>query len=139
MKPTIGVIGLGIMGSAMAEALLVNGYEVVGYDIAPKARQRLKKAGGQACASSTLVCERADVLITSLPTVAALDDAVERIAAAKRASKRPRAIVIETSTLPIADKERALKRLQRVGVTLLDCPVSGTAVRMKEEAPGRSS
>src|SRR5262249_39554858 len=45
---------------------------------------------------------------------------------------RQRLIVIETSTLPIADKERAMQRLQRVGITLLDCPISGTARRMKE-------
>ena len=134
MKPTVGVIGLGIMGGAMAEALLANGYEVIGYDPAPKARQRLRKAGGHPSTSSTAVAECADVLITSLATVAALDDAVEKIAAAKRAPKGPRAIVIETSTLPIADKERALARLRRAGVTLLDCPISGTAVRMKEGA-----
>lgn len=134
MKPTVGVIGLGIMGGAMAEALLANGYEVVGYDVAAKARQRLRKAGGRPCASSTAVAERADFLITSLATVAALDDAVEKIAAAKRAPTRERAIVVETSTLPIEDKTRALKRLKRAGMAALDCPISGTAVRMKEGA-----
>jgi putative dehydrogenase len=134
MKCTIGVIGLGIMGSAMAEALLRNDYEVVGYDVLPPARQRLNKAGGKAVASSTAVAESADIVITSLATVTALDDAVEQIASAKRASGRPRCIVIETSTLAIVDKERASKRLGRAGMTLLDCPISGTAVRMKEGA-----
>lgn len=122
------------MGSAMAEALLEHSYEVAGYDVLPAARQRLAKAGGQACASSKAVAEKADVLITALPSVAALDDAVVQIAAAKRPHGARRAIVIETSTLPIADKERALKALQRAGITLLDCPISGTAVRMKEGA-----
>jgi putative dehydrogenase len=73
-------------------------------------------------------------VITSLATVNALDEVVERIASAKRASGRPRGILIETSTLPIDDKERALKRLGRAGMTVLDCPISGTAVRMKEGA-----
>src|ERR1700687_4334816 len=110
MKCTIGVIGLGIMGSAMAEALLDNDYEVVGYDVVPAARQRLNKAGGKAVGSSAAVAESADVVITALATVAALDDAVEQIASAKRAPGRTRRILIETSTLPIEDKERALKR-----------------------------
>ena len=100
-KPVVGVIGLGIMGSAMAEALLENGYDVVGYDVLAPARQRLRQARGEPLASGTAVAERADVLITALATVKALHDAVERIAAARRAAGRPRLIVIETSTLPI--------------------------------------
>jgi L-threonate 2-dehydrogenase len=134
MKPTIGVIGLGIMGGAMAEALLASGHKVIGYDVRDQARQRLRRAGGKAVASGTAAASSADLLITSLATVAALDDAVDKIALAKRGANRPALIVIETSTLPIADKTRALKRLQRAGVALLDCPISGTAVRMKEGA-----
>src|SRR5258706_3689194 len=134
MKPAIGVIGLGIMGGAMADALLANGYKVVGYDVREQARGRLRRAGGKAVASGAAVAGSTDLLITSLATVAALDDAVDKIAAAKRGANRPALIVIETSTLPIADKVRALKRLQRAGIALLDCPISGTAVRMKEGA-----
>jgi 3-hydroxyisobutyrate dehydrogenase-like beta-hydroxyacid dehydrogenase len=134
MKPVIGIIGLGIMGSAMAEALIGAGYRVVGYDLHATPRQRLKRAGGHALPSCAAVASKADVLITSLPSVAALDDVVEKIApacATKRKSMR-RLITIETSTLPIADKERAMKRLKTVRVTVLDCPISGTARRMKE-------
>ncbi len=134
MKPIIGIIGLGIMGGAMAEALRAAAYKVVGYDVRAQPRQRLKDAGGQPLRSSTAVAASADVLITSLATVAALDDAVEKIATAKRPKARPRLIVIETSTLPIEDKQRALQRLRRAGITLLDCPISGTAVRMKQGA-----
>lgn len=134
MKPTIGVVGLGIMGGAMAEALLADGFKVIGYDVRAQPRQRLQHAGGRPLRSSTAVAASADVLITSLATVAALDDAAEKIAAARRPRTRPGLIVIETSTLPIEDKQRALRRLQRAGITLLDCPISGTAVRMKQGA-----
>lgn len=131
MKPIIGVIGLGIMGGAMAEALLADGYTVVGYDVLPAARDRLKRNGGRPLASGTAVASSADIAIMSLATVAALNHAVENIAAAKRAKCR---IVIETSTLPLSDKERAMQRLKRAGLATLDCPISGTAVRMKEGA-----
>ncbi len=134
MKPAIGVIGLGIMGGAMAEALLASGFEVSGYDVLAAPRARLKKAGGRPLSSSTAVARSAGILITSLATVAALDDAAARIAAAGRPTAKARLIVIETSTLPIADKERAMQRLRRAGITLLDCPISGTAVRLKQGA-----
>ncbi|MBI3702301.1 MAG: NAD(P)-dependent oxidoreductase [Rhizobiales bacterium] len=133
MKPRIGIIGLGIMGGAMAEALIDAGYRVCGYDVHPTARRRLKKAGGRSLSSCVAVANAVDILIVSLPSVAALDDVVEKIVLAKRKAKS-RLIVIETSTLPIMDKERARRRLQRVRATLLDCPISGTARRMKEGA-----
>ena len=134
MKPAIGMIGLGIMGGAMAEALLAGGYKVAGYDVRAQPRRRLQQAGGKAVASGTAAARSADVLITSLATVAALDDAVDKIASVKRPKSRPALIVIETSTLPIADKERARRCLRRAGIALLDCPISGTAVRLKEGA-----
>jgi 3-hydroxyisobutyrate dehydrogenase-like beta-hydroxyacid dehydrogenase len=132
MKPTIGVIGLGIMGGAMAIALVEAGYRVVGYDIAPAPRQRLRRARGRALASSTAVAQRADVVITSLASVAALDDAMQQIVAAKRGKRATPLTVIEMSTLPVADKERFAAALARVGAAVVDCPISGTAVRLKE-------
>ncbi|HTP96136.1 MAG TPA: NAD(P)-dependent oxidoreductase [Burkholderiales bacterium] len=134
MKPVVGVIGLGIMGGAMAEALLGAGYRVQGYDVAPAARRRLERAGGKPRASTTAVAQAADIVIVSIASVAALDDAVERMTAVKPRASRPGPIVIEMSTLPIADKERARLALARAGMTLLDVPVSGTAVRMQERA-----
>jgi 3-hydroxyisobutyrate dehydrogenase-like beta-hydroxyacid dehydrogenase len=114
---TVGIIGLGIMGGAMARALRAAGYAVHGYDPVTAPRS-----------STTAVAERAPILITSLPSSAALEDAVEKVC---RAQRRPR-VLIEMSTLPLADKERARRRLARAGVAALDCPVSGTAVRLKE-------
>jgi putative dehydrogenase len=136
MKPRIGIIGLGIMGGAMAQALIDAGYRVSGYDVQPAARQRLKRAGGRALSSCAAVASGADMVITSLPSVAALDDVVEKIvpvSGTKRKAKS-RLVVIETSTLPIVDKERAFRRLKKAGATVLDCPISGTARRMKEGA-----
>src|SRR5450759_490466 len=108
MKPVIGIIGLGIIGSAMAEALVNAGYRVVGYDVHATPRQRFERVGERCLASCAAVASNADVLITSLPWVAALDDVVKTIApaCAVKPKSRPRLIAIETSTLPIADKER---------------------------------
>ncbi|MFN7085086.1 MAG: NAD(P)-dependent oxidoreductase [Burkholderiales bacterium] len=130
MKPAVGIVGLGIMGSAMAEALLAHGYRVTGYDIRAEACRRLKKAGGEPLASATAVAASAEIVITSLATAAALAATVAKIAEAGRAGL----LVIETSTLPLAAKDRARRTLRRTGIATLDCPISGTAVRMKEGA-----
>jgi L-threonate 2-dehydrogenase len=116
----------------MAEALCAAGYKVVGYDPVAAARARLKKAGGCPLASATAVATTADVVITSLAKATVLHDVVSKITTAKRSAKQAPLLVIETSTLTLADKERAQLALALAGAQTLDCPISGTAVRMKE-------
>jgi putative dehydrogenase len=132
--PRMGMIGLGIMGGTMAEALLKQGYEVCGFDIQSKAQNRLKKAGGTPMANVGDVARHADVLIVSLATSAALASVTRNIAAVARPKSKTPQIVIETSTLPMADKEACAQALKARGITVLDCPISGTAVRIKERA-----
>ena len=132
--PVIGVVGLGIMGSAMAEELLKRGYEVVGYDVLAPACQRFKKAGGRPLASATAVAEASAIVIVSLSTAAALTETVNKLVLAAPRAKGQGLVVIETSTLTLDDKLAARQALSRVGMSVLDCPISGTAVRMKERA-----
>ena len=127
MKPIVGFAGLGIMGSAMSANLLRAGFSVVGYDILARCRNRLRKAGGTVARNAGELAGAADVLITSLPSPDALDTVSRDIAQSGRAGQ----LVIETSTLPIAMKEVARKRLAAAGITLLDCPLSGTGAQAK--------
>jgi putative dehydrogenase len=133
-SPVVGVIGLGIMGGAMAEALIRSGYSVTGYDVSAPALQRLKAAGGKALKSAAAVADGADVVIISLSTSASLSKTVEMIAANGRRADGRELVVVETSTLPIEDKQNTLKTLRKLGIEVMDCPISGTAVRMKERA-----
>jgi len=120
---SVGVIGLGIMGSAMSANLLKAGFETCGYDIVPARRNALKRAGGHSARSVQEVLKRAEVLIISLPSAAALHEVSDDL--------NGRCIVIETSTLPIEDKQQARVVLARKGITLLDCPLSGTGAQAK--------
>ncbi|HXF67418.1 MAG TPA: NAD(P)-dependent oxidoreductase [Burkholderiales bacterium] len=127
-RGTVGQIGLGIMGGAFAKHLLAAGFRVTGYDIAPSRMRELRRRGGQTAFSCAEVARRCRILITSLPSPLAFEQAFfgrEGIAAGARKG----GIVIETSTLPIELKERCRARLARRGVTLLDCPVSGTGAQ----------
>lgn len=71
----LGQIGLGIMGGAFAKHLLNAGFDVLGYDVAAAALKRLTAAGGQAAGSCAEVAERARIIITSLPSPAAMEEA----------------------------------------------------------------
>jgi 3-hydroxyisobutyrate dehydrogenase-like beta-hydroxyacid dehydrogenase len=121
------MIGLGIMGSAMASNLVKAGFRVVGYDVAPKARATHRRAGGAVARSNTDVARRAPIVVTSLPSAAALAAVVEEIAR----SRRRDLIVVETSTLPLDVKHAAERRLAQARVTMLDCPLSGTGAQAR--------
>jgi len=115
-----GVIGLGIMGSAMAANLRRRGFAVQGYDVVSSRRNSLKRARGIPVGSVSEI--KAPVIITSLPSAAALHAVCKEISSG---------IVVETSTLPIADKLKARDVLARKGITLLDCPLSGTGAQAR--------
>ena len=66
-NPTIGFIGLGIMGKPMARNLLKAGYPLVVYNRSRAAVDELSKEGAQAAASSKEVAARSEVIITMLP------------------------------------------------------------------------
>ena len=97
----VGMIGLGIMGSAMSANLMKAGFKVVGYDVAPRAVANHRKAGGTVARSCGEAAKRCDILVTSLPSAQAL---LETAAELEHSARRGQ-IVIETSTLPIAAKE----------------------------------
>jgi len=126
--PVVGQVGLGIMGGAFARHLLAAGYAVVGFDPAPAAVRAFVRAGGQAARSCAEVAARARIVITSLPSPAAMEEAYfgrQGIAA----GARPGATAIEASTMTLELKERLRRGLARHGIHLLDCPVSGTGAQ----------
>jgi 3-hydroxyisobutyrate dehydrogenase-like beta-hydroxyacid dehydrogenase len=121
---TIGIVGLGIMGGAITRNLLAAGMGVRGYDI-DAARLEALQPDGVATKSAGEAAQGADVVLTSLPSIKALDDTVASLLAAK-----PRGLVVaELSTLPIEVKEKARAALAGGGIVLLDCPLSGTGAQ----------
>lgn len=121
---TVGVIGLGIMGSAMAANLVRAGFTVHGFDVLAAKRSALKKAGGIAQTSPAALAGNAQVIITSLPSASALHSVAEEL-------QGKGSVIVEASTLPIEEKLAAEKTLRKKGITLLDCPLSGTGAQAR--------
>ena len=66
------MIGLGIMGSAMAASLMRAGYQVIGYDVLSERLRKHRRAGGDVVSTCGDVARGADIIITSLPSSDAL-------------------------------------------------------------------
>ncbi|MFI4986111.1 MAG: NAD(P)-dependent oxidoreductase [Alphaproteobacteria bacterium] len=124
----VGVIGIGIMGSAIARSLIAGGSSVAGFDIDARRLDELRGAGGQAMDSAAAVAAASDIVLTSLPSAAALDETVAGPCGLFSAQRKGQ-VVAELSTLPLEVKERNRAALAAVGVTLLDCPLSGTGAQ----------
>ncbi len=132
MVERVGMIGIGAMGSAFSGHLLKSGFTVTGYEPDSGKRDEFREAGGIAVGSPAQVVAASDVTITSLPTMQALHDVAADIAA----NPTQGAVIMETSTMPLEDKQKMHDTLASVGVTLLDCPVSGTAKQARDKDLG---
>jgi 3-hydroxyisobutyrate dehydrogenase-like beta-hydroxyacid dehydrogenase len=140
----VGIIGLGIMGSAMSANLIRAGYSVVGYDVLASRRRSHRQSGGEVAANCREVGRQAGIVICSLPSSEALRQTAMELAEARTGTPPPQhgrpqrgaragmtQIVIETSTLPISVKHEARSILDACRTILLDCPVSGTGAQAR--------
>ena len=127
MDKTVGIVGLGIMGGAIARNLVDRGWRVIGFDIDASRRVELGLANVTIAADVGEVARDAPVIMTSLPTPAA----VAEVAQTTAKSGQPPRIVVELSTLTLADKLRFETILKKAGHIALDCPLSGTGAQAK--------
>ncbi len=119
MAGTVGVIGLGIMGGAISRNLAQAGWTVFGYDTDASRCP----AGVTLCDSAVAVARQAEVVLTSLPS----PKAVLATAQAMASAGLPPRVVVELSTLALADKLAFHAALP--GHIALDCPLSGTGAQ----------
>ncbi len=127
MDKTVGIIGLGIMGGAIARNLVARGWRVIGFDTDASKCAELAEADVVIVENVAHVVKNAPIIMTSLPTPAA----VESVANAIADSGQPPCIVVELSTLTLADKLRFEAILKKAGHIALDCPLSGTGAQAK--------
>jgi putative dehydrogenase len=124
----VGQIGLGIMGGAFAKHLRAADFAVIGFDPDASRNAELKRIGGSVQKSIAEVVKRSRTVITSLPSVAAVETAFFGKGGVIAAGKRG-LIVIEASTLPLEVKLELRTRGDAKGITVLDCPISGTGAQ----------
>ena len=122
--PTVGFIGLGIMGGPMAANLVKAGFDVVGYNLSPQPVQRLVERGGRGADSLAAAVRDADMVITMLPdspdveAVALGDDGIY-------ANARPGTLHVDMSSIrPDVARKVAEGGTER-GMRVIDAPVSG--------------
>jgi L-threonate 2-dehydrogenase len=123
--PTVGIVGLGLLGSAVAARLRGAGRPVIGHDVVAERNHALEAIGGRAVTSVAAVAEAADPICVVLPSLAAVDAVVlgpDGLAASPRGRT-----VLQMSTISPALTEQLACECAARGVGFLDCPISGTS------------
>ena len=125
----VGFVGLGIMGKPMAANLIKAGHQLF-LTSRSNVPAELTAAGGTACASGKDVAERADIIITMVPDTPDVEAALFAEGGVAEGLSAGKIVVDMSSISPIETKTFA-KRINALGCSYLDAPVSGGEVGAK--------
>ena len=117
----MGLIGLGHMGSAMAERLLDAGFPLLVYNRTGAKAGPLADRGATVLSSAAELAGQADIVVTSL----ADDDALEAVAGEVITAARPGAVLVDVSTVSPTASARVAAQAAAASVEYLRAPVSG--------------
>jgi 3-hydroxyisobutyrate dehydrogenase-like beta-hydroxyacid dehydrogenase len=128
--PPLGIIGLGLLGNAVASRLLAGGFEVVGYDVVADRVADLARIGGRG-ASSAAEAGAADAVCVILPSLAIVEEVIlgaDGLVARGRAGQT----IVQMSTISPALTRRLAREVTARGLGFLDCPISGTSAMVAQ-------
>jgi 3-hydroxyisobutyrate dehydrogenase len=123
-KPRVGLLGVGLMGSAMAGRLLEQGISVTAWDLDPDHVRGLEARGGETAKQPNDVVTGAGIVITMLPTADVVLDVVQPLLDDWPAGT----IWLQMSSVGAAEADQLTHAAEAHGVTLVDAPVSGSTL-----------
>lgn len=126
-QPRAGLIGMGLLGSAIAERLIQQGWQVQGYDLSADRCMAMKAHGVEAADDARSVAKTCKRVLLSLPTsevvATVLDEITETL--------RPGQYVIDTTTGKPSQMAAFGARLAQRGVHYLDATVAGSSAQVR--------
>ena len=128
MTSTVGVIGLGAMGSGMARSLRRHGCKVHVFDVRAEAAQAFAQEGGVACLSPAELAGACDIIV-SVVVNAAQTESVLFGEGGCAAAMKPGSVFVMCSTVDPNWSIALEARLSALGIHYLDAPISGGAAK----------
>ena len=131
-KPTIGFIGLGLMGANMVENLQKRGYEITVLDLNKDAVATVVARGNAAGATSPKeLAEKSDIIMLCLTTSAVVEKVVYGEAGILAGIKEG-AVLIDFGTSIPATTRKIGKDLAEKGAGMIDAPLGRTPAHAKD-------
>jgi 3-hydroxyisobutyrate dehydrogenase-like beta-hydroxyacid dehydrogenase len=127
-ETTVGLIGIGLVGTALAERFLAAGLAVRGHDTRAASRDHLARLGGVVEAGPGEVVAACERIVLSLPDSGIVREVIEALAPRLRLGQ----IVIDTTTGSPDDAIATGESLERLGVFYLDATISGSSEHVRQ-------
>ena len=123
MSKQVGLIGVGLLGTALAERLGRAGYQVIGFDVDSSRLDCLRQSGGRTASSAEQIASQSSRLVLSLPDSQVVREVIDRITGSLAADS----IVLDTTTgAPDAAESLGTELAQRQ-IAYLDATVAGSS------------
>jgi len=126
---TIGSIGLGAMGGSYAKFLLEENYTVYGIDPDTQNAEIFTSLGGLLLNNISELVDKSNVIILSLPTVPIFKEVINEIEVNGKSNESK--ILIDMNTISLDDKIETKNKLEKLNISMVDAPVSGTGAQAK--------
>ena len=125
---TIGMIGLGLMGSALSARLIDAGNAVIGFDIDTERCEALNAQGVELAASAGELAGHCQTIVVAVYSAGQVEALIAELA---RGEKRARNVLICTTTCTPDEVMRIAKRADETGVSFVEAPISGTSAEVR--------
>lgn len=129
-SPPLGLIGIGLLGSVLAERLRSGGFAVRGFDLDPTRLDAFRRSGALPATTARDVFANCARVLLSLPSHREVAAVVRENASAIR----PGTVIIDTTTGDPATAELLADELAARGATYLDATVSGSSAHVRDGA-----
>ena len=113
----IGIVGLGVLGSAIAECFIKKNINIFGFDISDQFYKKLDKSYFSKTDDLDQIYSECDIVLTCLPSEESLLEVTKEISS--------KVLIIETSTLPLDCKKKVRDQLNNSNCKIVDAPLSG--------------
>ena len=129
-KKTIGMVGVGLIGSAISERLIAGGFPVLGWDVDANCMRTLSRLGGRAAPDAKTIFRSCKTVLLSLPS----HHEVNQVLEACDADLQPGLTIIDTTTGDPVSTEQVAEKLAARGLSYLDSTISGNIAQVRTGA-----
>jgi len=130
-KQKIGIIGIGLVGTAMSKNLIADGWKLMGFDIKKEQMRNFESMGGKTTKNPAMVAEESDIILLSLMN----SDIVKEVVSGKQgilSAERKPTIIIDTTTGDPVKTEEISKLLAKEEISYMDATISGSSKAIEE-------